>query len=167
MGLKIFFITLVWRLFFITWVWRSFLPHGSEDIFITRVWRSFLSHESEDPSLKSPWVPFNFFSWKIQFVATFAFPFLYFAVTLCRYGYDRVGEDALSEDIFYHQECQRAYAWHASLWSLVSIYLASYFILLIGRKGKNYISLLFIWDTSKDCHVRKFLWDTSDATSLI
>ena len=140
-----------------------------ENLYRGSVFLRVLSPKTgKNPSLKSPWrVPFNFFSWKIQFAATFAFPFLYFAVTLCRYGYDRVREDAVSEDIFYHQECQRAYAWHASLWSLVSIYLASYFILLIGRKGKNYISLLFIWDTSKDCHVRKFLWDTSDATSLI
>ena len=110
-----------------------------ENLYRGSVFLRVLSPKTgKNPSLKSPWrVPFNFFSCEVQFAATFAFPFLYFAVTLCRYGYDRVREDAVSEDIFYHQECQRAYAWHASLWSLVSIYPASYFILLIGKKAKT------------------------------
>ena len=65
----------------------------------------------------------------------------YWILHLCRYGYDGVGKDALSLDIFYHgteyfttTECQRAYATHASLWSLLSIYLASYFIHQIQGK---------------------------------
>ena len=78
----------------------------------------------------------------------------YWILHLCRYGYDGVGKDALSLDIFYHgteyfttTECQRAYATHASLWSLLSIYLASYFIHQIQGKifSLEFFSSFLVW----------------------
>ena len=79
-------------------------------------------------------LPLKIFSW---FCSWFAFAFVPIWIW-------RSGKDALFVDIFYHQECQRAYATHASLWWLLSIYLASYFIQLIWSQifSRNVFLLL-------------------------
>ena len=77
-------------------------------------------------------IAFLHFLWILCFIIC-RYLHIFLQLHFCRYGYDGVGKDALSVDIFYHQECQRAYATHASLWWLLSIYLASYFIRMISE----------------------------------
>ena len=84
-------------------------------------------------------IAFLHFLWILCFIIC-RYLHIFLQLHFCRYGYDGVGKDALSVDIFYHQECQRAYATHASLWWLLSIYLASYFIQMISEATN------FLWN---------------------
>ena len=84
-------------------------------------------------------IAFLHFLWILCFIIC-RYLHIFLQLHFCRYGYDGVGKDALSLDIFYHQECQRAYATHASLWWLLSIYLASYFIQMISEATN------FLWN---------------------